>query len=338
MTSSNPFTDKLEQINDAILSVENQLNSVIVGQSKLIEALLQTYFSNGHILLEGMPGLGKTQLVKALGELLALPVSRIQCTPDLMSADVTGSELLIYDSNQLQSLKFQPGPIFSPLVLVDEINRATPKTQAAFLEAMQEHQVTYLGKRYDLPQPFCLIATQNPIELEGTYPLPEAQLDRFTTKLDVLFPDSDSLLDLVNISLDNEPAKNLKPQLSQQQCIETINFGRQVFVADAVKNAAIQIILATQPTHQHGHPLAQQHFRYGASPRAIQSLIRVARVRALMKGRPQVALEDLASCAIPVLHHRILLSMESEIRGDNIHSLLSEIVETCLGNLDQIAK
>ncbi|MBP1148704.1 MoxR family ATPase [Methylocaldum sp. RMAD-M] len=303
------------------------LARVIVGQEALIRDMVSAMLAGGHVLLEGYPGLGKTHLAKGLACCIGVPMSRVQCTPDLMPADITGSEVLLRaEDDREHRLEFRPGPIFAPMVLVDEINRATPKTQAALLEAMQERQVTAAGRSHRLPDPFWLIATQNPIEIEGTFPLPEAQTDRFLFKLSVGYPAVDAMLRLIDISLDEEPTENMNAVISLQRISEMMALCREVVIADEMKRAAVSLVLATHPEHGAGSEEARRHFRYGASPRGLQALLRAARVRALQSGRGHVAADDIAGVALPALRHRVLLNIESEMDGIAIDSALERVI------------
>jgi len=319
--------DSFAQARQRLAAVCDALDRVIVGQQATVADIVTAVFAGGHVLMEGLPGLGKTHLAKALAAALGLQFSRVQCTPDLMPADVTGSEVYTTSPGGASSFVFRPGPVFAQLLLVDEINRATPRTQAALLEAMQEMQVTHAGACHRLPTPFCVLATQNPIELEGTYPLPEAQLDRFMFKLRVPFPARDSLRALLDVSLDREPADTLAAIAGPEDVLAIAQVCRSTLLAERCKQAAVSLVLATQPDGGDAASAARQHLRYGASPRALQSLVRAARVRAVMDGRSHVDVADLEAVARSVLRHRVLLRLESELDGLDPDAVLESVLD-----------
>ena len=296
--------------------IETEVNKVIVGQDDIVESVLIGLAANGHILLEGMPGLGKTLLVKSLSQALSLDFSRIQFTPDMMPADVTGTNVL----NDSRMFEFRRGPIFANIVLADEINRATPKTQSSLLEAMQERSVTVAGKRHELSEPFLVMATQNPVEQEGTYPLPEAQLDRFFFKLLVPFPTKDELKAIVQRTTGTH-SDEIQPVAHGEDVIKMRTLAREVPISDAVLDYALQIVLGTHPDSDRPCEDVRRYVRYGSSPRGAQSLITAAKIRALLEGRFNVSKEDLAASANQVLRHRLILNFEAEadnITADNI--------------------
>jgi len=330
-TSQKDFSGQVERFKTDAALFKQTLEKAIVGQPQLISDLFTAILSGGHVLIEGLPGLGKTHLSKVIASALGITLARVQCTPDLMPSDITGSEILITRPESIeQSFEFRHGPIFSSLVLVDEINRASPKTQAALLEAMQENQVTHAGKSYALPKPFWILATQNPIELEGTYPLPEAQLDRFLFKLKVDFPSGESLTQLIDLTLDEHPADKITTVLSHNRIQEMMTLCKEVVIASEIKHAAVALILTTHGESSDASISAsvQQHIRYGASPRGLQAILRAARVHALCGGRAHVALEDIEAAALPALRHRILLTLESEMTGTDSEQFLKDIIST----------
>ncbi|HEX4167055.1 MAG TPA: AAA family ATPase [Bryobacteraceae bacterium] len=306
--------------------VRQEIARVIVAQDEIIEGVLICLIAGGHVLLEGVPGLGKTTLLRTLSRVLALQYSRIQFTPDLMPGDIVGS-VIMDDEHGHKSFRFQPGPIFSNLVLADEINRATPKTQSALLEAMQERTVTSGTNTYSLSPPFLVMATQNPIEMEGTYPLPEAQLDRFLMKLLVNFPSRADLSRIVDLTTKAEEVADLRQVLNRDQIAELKTVSRQVIVAPHVQDYAIELIMATQPGVNGAPEITNKYIRYGSSPRGAQALVECGRVLALMRGRLHLSLEDVTKVAPAVLRHRIILNFDAHADGHNTETILQKIME-----------
>jgi MoxR-like ATPase len=315
----------LESVTAQLRLVRDEIGKVIVGHQSVVEGALIALVAGGHVLLEGVPGLGKTTLLRTLGEAMHLKYSRIQFTPDLMPADILGSMLMHNDQTGLKSLRFEPGPIFAHLVLADEINRATPRTQSALLEAMQERTVTSGTETYRLEDPFLVMATQNPLEMEGTYPLPEAQLDRFLLKIVVTYPKREELLTIVERTMTSHKP-DIQQVLDRTQILEIRSRAEEVLVAPHVRDYAIDIVLATHPTEPHAHEAAKKYIRYGSSPRGAQSLINSGRVRALVRGRLNVSTDDIRELALPALRHRIILNFDAHAAGQTEDDVLRAIL------------
>jgi len=303
-----------ERFQELALAIEAELAKLIVGQRELVRSVLIAMIAEGHVLLEGQPGLGKTVLVRSLGRVLDLGFARVQFTPDLMPADVTGTNIVTEDDAGRRRFEFQAGPLFTNLLLADEINRATPKTQSSLLEAMQERQVTVGDRTRHLPRPFFVLATQNPIELEGTYPLPEAQLDRFFFKLLVPFPGGQELAEIARRTTGAETAE-LAPVASGDDLASMSLLAREVPIAEAVMDRAVSILLGTHPDRVEAPDDVRRYVRWGASPRGLQTLVLAGRIRALLEGRYNVALEDLEAVAVPALRHRVFLNFEADAAG-----------------------
>lgn len=312
------FRNKLE-------AIRKEIAREIVGQQVVIECLILALVAGGNVLLEGVPGLGKTRLVRTLSRVLDLPFSRIQFTPDLMPADITGTNI-IEKTERGNEFRFQPGPLFASIVLADEINRATPKTQSALLEAMQEHAVTVAGVSRPLTEPYFVLATQNPVEQEGTYPLPEAQLDRFLFKLLVPFPTLEELDGIVNLTTTGQEPE-ARAVADGAEILRLRAIAREVPIAQAVQQYALRLILDTHPEIEESPAVSRQYLRFGASPRAAQALLSAARVRALAQGRFNVAFEDIQALAKPCLRHRIALNFEGMAQGNTPDDIVDELLK-----------
>jgi MoxR-like ATPase len=324
-----PIDSSLQVATERLNRVRSEIGKIIVGQTEVVDGVLICLLAGGHVLLEGVPGLGKTTLLRTLARVLHLKYSRIQFTPDLMPADIVGSMMIDTEEGH-KSLRFEPGPIFAHLVLADEINRATPKTQSALLEAMQEHTVTTGTATHELEAPFLVMATQNPIEMEGTYPLPEAQLDRFLMKILVKYPSRDDLSTIVTRTIQKEET-TVEPILTREEILELRRVAREVLVAPHVQSYAIDLVMATQPEGGHagsgaGHELASKFIRYGASPRGAQALVECGQVRALLEGRLHLSTDDVKVVAPAVLRHRIILNFDAHAEGQTTETVLDKII------------
>lgn len=318
--------DQVAQFGADFQRVRGEIARVIVGHMDVVDGLLSCLLCGGHALLEGVPGLGKTLLVKSLGAALDLQFSRIQFTPDLMPADIIGTRVVLQDEEGRRHFEFQRGPVFSNIVLADEINRATPKTQSALLEAMQEYTVTVAGMEHKLSLPFLVLATQNPLEMDGTYPLPEAQLDRFFLKLQVNYPSFHELSEIVDRTTQRQEAI-LAPVLAVERIMAAQHLVREVPLASHVKDFAIRLVLATHPHTAQAAELVKRYVRYGSSPRGLQSLVLAGKVRALFDGRFNVSFDDIRAVAAPCLRHRLILNFEGEAEGIETAELLHDIVQ-----------
>ncbi|MBM4422535.1 MAG: MoxR family ATPase [Chloroflexi bacterium] len=317
----------IQEFRSTASAIEAEVGKVIVGQQEVVRHVLICVLTGNHALLEGVPGLGKTMLIRTLSNVLDLKFSRIQFTPDLMPADIVGTDIIEESADGKRAFRFQPGPIFSNLVLADEINRATPKTQSALLEAMQEKSVTVAKKTYRLDEPFFVLATQNPLEMEGTYPLPEAQLDRFMFKVWVKFPSPHELVDILGRTTGKE-----MPVASQVADAATIirmgQMARQTPVASHVTDYVARLVVATHPDHPSASPMVKQFVRYGSSPRGAQAIILGAKVASIMSGRYNVAFEDIEIVAPAALRHRMILNFEGQAEGVAPDDIVAELLKT----------
>jgi MoxR-like ATPase len=318
---------RVEQFISSFQALRSEVEKVIVGHREIIDHVLIGMFAGGHVLLEGVPGLGKTLLIKTLAEGLELSFSRIQFTPDLMPADIIGTNIIVEDADGRKHFQFQSGPIFAHILLADEINRATPKTQSALLEGMQESCVTVGGVSRPLPMPFFVLATQNPIEMEGTYPLPEAQLDRFLFKLRVRYPAIEELNAIIDRTTQVRSVA-MDRVMTGPAVLAFRELVREVPIASHVRDLASAIVMATHPQWEHAPEPTRRFVRYGASPRGAQALVLGAKVRALADGRYNVSVDDLKQLAAPALRHRVILNFEGEAEGIDVDALIEQIVDT----------
>ena len=325
------ISEKADAIRGNFELVNNQLAKIIVGHDTLIQHLFTCLLCGGHALIEGVPGLGKTLIVRSLSRILDLQYSRIQFTPDLMPADILGTNIVKEDTGGSRHFEFYKGPIFGQLILADEINRASPKTQSALLEAMQEEKITVFGTEYKLDLPFMVLATQNPIEMEGTYPLPEAQIDRFFFKLKMNYPDHGELLEIIDKTTeDYQP--DLKSVIGTTAIQEMKSLVKQVPIASHVKDYAIQLVLASHPDNELSTRQIKEFVLFGSSPRGVQSLIMAGKVSALLDGRYNVAIDDIKNVAKPALRHRIALNIRGETEGVDTDQIIEEILRKVHGD------
>ena len=325
MTAAAQMQERAEQFRKAYANVQNEIGKVIVGHTDIVHGVLTCLFVGGHALLEGVPGLGKTLLVRTLSQVLDLAFNRIQFTPDLMPSDIIGTNIIMEAPDGKRVFTFQPGPLFAQIVLADEINRATPKTQSALLEAMQEHSITVGGTTHRLQEPFLVMATQNPIEQEGTYPLPEAQLDRFFFKLIVNYSGRQEMATILERTTRGEWPQPERV-MSGDEIRQWQQLVREVLVAPPVQDYAIRLVLATHPQGEFATPDANKYLRFGASPRGAQALVLAGKVRALLEGRYNVSFEDIRRVYLPALRHRVLLNFEAQAENIASDTVLAQIL------------
>ncbi len=316
---------QIELFTEQFQRVKEEISKVIVGNQEIIDGTLISLLAKGHVLLEGIPGIGKTKIVATVADVLHLAFSRVQFTPDLMPGDIVGSDVVHESDTGEKYLDFQKGPIFTNILLADEINRATPKTQSALLEAMQERTVTVGTTTHRLEPPFFVLATQNPLEMEGTYPLPEAQLDRFFYKLRIMYPEPDDMHEIMDRTTRREEPE-AATVLDREQILLMRDTARSVPIARPVQDYAIRLTLATHPGTPHAHPMTERYVRFGASPRGTQTLVIGGKVNALLNGRVHVSCEDVRSMLLPALRHRVLLNFEGEAERMETDTILAAIM------------
>lgn len=318
---------EVERFRTVFRTLKSELSQRIVGQGDILEGVLIALFAGGHVLLEGVPGLGKTLLVRTLADAMQLDFSRIQFTPDLMPADIVGTDMIAEDETGRKVFRFERGPVFAHLLLADEINRATPKTQSALLEAMQEQSVTVGGTRHVLEQPFLVLATQNPLEMEGTYPLPEAQLDRFFFKLRVEYPSAEELHEILDRTTGTQTPEVRKVIQETGDITKLRTLVRGVPVTREIQDYAVGIVMGTHPEHATASALAKKYVRYGASPRGAQSILLAAKIVALLDDRYHVSRHDISKVALPALRHRLILNFEGEAEGKTTDEIIQDLLE-----------
>ena len=326
----------IQSFRETYAALRAEIGKAIVGHEAIVEGTLIALFAGGHVLLEGVPGLGKTLLVRTLNEVLDLSFNRIQFTPDLMPADILGTNIVMETTGGRREFQFQRGPIFAHLVLADEINRATPKTQSALLEAMQEHSVTAGGEIRKLVEPFFVMATQNPIDQEGTYPLPEAQLDRFFFKILVGYPSAEELTEVLTRTTTRARAQ-MQKVLPREALLELMELVREVPVASHVKDYAVRLVLATHPGTDTAAPIATQYLRFGSSPRGGQTLILAGKVRALIQGRFNVSFDDIEAVAPAALRHRLILNFEAEAEAITTDHIIGQVLKDVPRDVEAVA-
>ena len=316
----------IERFTQDFQRMREEIGRVIVGQQEIVDGVILALIAGGHVLLEGVPGLGKTLLVRTLSDVLHAQFSRIQFTPDLMPADLIGTNVLVETPEGGREFRFDRGPLFANIILADEINRATPKTQSALLEAMQEHSITVAGVTHSLEGLFFVLATQNPLEMEGTYPLPEAQLDRFLLKLLVKFPSTSDMETILDRTTETE-SPSAEPLFEPQRILDMSQLARRIPIADDVRQFAIRVVMSTHPEQDTASPLVRQFVRYGSSPRGAQAVILSAKINAMLDGRYHVARDDIRAVALACLRHRVLLNFEGQAEAVATDSIIEDVIE-----------